>query len=1839
MARHRVTKVSLVADVGGFVRDVRAGKTATSDLRQEAERFSRGRYGATIKADTSKARTEVTALEKRLQALGKTPVEGRVNLDTDEARDRLRQLQTRLSEFGTRVSDVRLGVDDAEAQGKISRVEASLLALGRRTADPDIDLEGVAAAEAELTGLTGKLNRFDGNTYEANVRIDGMAQMTKSASLLVDTVTMLGPALVPVAAAAAAPIASMTTGMLGAAAAGGSALAAFQGVGEALKALDEGDPEKIAEAMAKLNGAGRSFVRFLDNARPELNQLQNVARSGMFPGMEAGLRDLIELGPVWTRIVRNSSRALGQLAREGGNALNSPHWRQFFDFIATDANRAMVQMGRSAGNVAEGLAGMVMAMDPAADDFSRGLLRMTRRFSAWGRNLESNKQFQEFVDYVQRVSPEVWKTLATVADAMLEIAEAAAPVGEATLPVIRAVASALGAIADSQAGPVIIGTAVALATMNRALRTFEAIKASSLATMMTGVGRESGKASRGMRAFGGAMIGLVGASLVVAGIEKLQDAIVETLPGLNELTNRIRDVGSGQRSDLGKEFDSLGDSIKRITDLSFGDKAFGVFGIDAKSLREARSEVESLDGAMAGLVTSDGPAAARRQFRQLALAQNLNKREQRALLEQMPMFREALEGAGVDADKAARGLTAAERATERLGQELARLGRRLEGRQTLRDYRNAIRDFNEQIRKGPDNLRRGTRAWDDAEEKLDGIAAGALAVANRMRGANKVQFLQQARRDFVDAAAKMLGSRKAARRLADDLGLVNQKGKIQIRLRSTGMDKATQDLRKLKERADRVPRNIDTRVKGNTKDADRDLRVIDKKMRDLDNDVAVPKADLNTKPHDQANRRTRDDLRDLDRQRPTPKAELDTSKARRDQKNWISDFQRNMRRIRDEPVDINLSTKASKVWRGINDALMGAPKGQTGPGLQERATGGRITGHSPTPTADNILVRATAGEMYIRQPSTKRLDREHPGALDYINATGRLPEAHAMGGRVGARLGQHAQGGPRSARSVTSGIARDVNQYAAEVSKELTKRTNEMLLSMRQTGGGLTPEQVSRGQQFARRQHGKPYVWGGVGPGGYDCSGFQSAIFNAALGRSPYSRLFATGSIAGFPPLRPGKGAYNIGWFTGSPGHVSGEIGGLKVESTGDHVRVGSGARSPRDPMFNRHGQLTSAAGRKLGGGFTIGGEYDGGSVRGIVRNAAAARGWDTGAQWRAIVDLIGGESAWNPKAQNPTSSAYGIFQFLDSTWGSVNGHKTSDPAMQSKYGMRYIKQRYGGPIAANRFKHAHNWYDDGGMFTPFAADSADWLGRRGGAGRWWHPRENRPGPRGNGGNASGKPEPVFSASQWATLKKAITALTLNRGRPITTEWLERMISPAVKDIRLLHREFVQTRDHMRAIRVRTERADRRLDRIRDSDRFERRDEIRDKADKAFKAARSGEEIGEDIGDERRDVRRSLRRARRSPIGRDALRDYHKAVRKLEKKRSEDVVEEATKRTKWRKQEARDALRSEQASIRNARDDLKKARDEREDAETKEEKKRARRAVREARQELRQARKQPDSVREKQAREEIKQADRRLKKLGEEAKEIEKLEKARDRAGGQSDAVKELVASRKKIEDLREERKERRELAREARKAGRADILVREEKAEQRLTERIKAQKEARKEATKAAQAYKAAQEAAIESARAETETLRGQVDLFGGFLSPRGAQRQVDDAIERITDYAQNMAQLRKMGVNPWLLEQLRAQGPTDAGVRLGNALLADKGALSRLSQSTAALGSLTERVGAVTGDPRFVSNMPWNPTGQVSTKTLNVDIKALDISNISGEIRRQVRHEVSAMVSAGEV
>ena len=79
--------------------------------------------------------------------------------------------------------------------------------------------------------------------------------------------------------------------------------------------------------------------------------------------------------------------------------------------------------------------------------------------------------------------------------------------------------------------------------------------------------------------------------------------------------------------------------------------------------------------------------------------------------------------------------------------------------------------------------------------------------------------------------------------------------------------------------------------------------------------------------------------------------------------------------------------------------------------------------------------------------------------------------------------------------------------------------------------------------------------------------------------------------------------------------------------------------------------------------------------------------------QFLCLTKLIGKESAWNPKAENPTSTASGLGQLLDSTASSLGMKKSDSAVSQLVATLSYISRRHSHPCGAWKHFQKKGWY------------------------------------------------------------------------------------------------------------------------------------------------------------------------------------------------------------------------------------------------------------------------------------------------------------------------------------------------------------------------------------------------------------------------------------------------------------------------------------------------------------------------------------------------------------------
>lgn len=419
--------------------------------------------------------------------------------------------------MGIRRERVVLDLEDHLSGGMVKAAGSTAL-LNRELKSLSHDSVRTRAAVSDIDRPTQSLGRSAGSTSREVDKLSGRMR------ILTDAAVVLGPSLIPIGAVGVPAVAGLAAQLGFAAAAGGVAILAFQGVGDTLKALNTAalnpttqNLEKAQVALEGLSPQAQALVAQLGHMIPELKQLRDVAAAGMFPGLTAGLTSLETGLPKVRGVISAVSTELGSIAADAGASLASEKWTSFLDFVGREAPPALADMAKAAGHTAHAVAALWMATNPLNEDFSKWLVEATADIDRWASSLSKTQGFADFVAYVESTGPKVASTLGAIANAAIQIVEAASPLGGPVLTGIKALADIVSAVANSDLGTPLFTAAAGLALFNRAMGLTKSLSATTWGGMAAG----ELKAAAGIRT-------LVGDLMILQ-----RESRLVTLPGKN----------------------------------------------------------------------------------------------------------------------------------------------------------------------------------------------------------------------------------------------------------------------------------------------------------------------------------------------------------------------------------------------------------------------------------------------------------------------------------------------------------------------------------------------------------------------------------------------------------------------------------------------------------------------------------------------------------------------------------------------------------------------------------------------------------------------------------------------------------------------------------------------------------------------------------------------------------------------------------------------------------------------------------------------------------------------------------------------------------------------------------------------------------------------------------------------------------------------------------------------------------------------------------------------------------------------------------------------------------
>lgn len=370
------------------------------------------------------------------------------------------------------------------------------------------------------------------------------------------------------------------------------------------------------------------------------------------------------------------------------------------------------------------------------------------------------------------------------------------------------------------------------------------------------------------------------------------------------------------------------------------------------------------------------------------------------------------------------------------------------------------------------------------------------------------------------------------------------------------------------------------------------------------------------------------------------------------------------------------------------------------------ATGGRVHGYSPSPTADNIPAWLTAGEYVLPVNATRSLASQvGPSGLEQLRR-GVLP-GYAMGGKV---------------QGLNADFLKKLQEWNAAVGNRYYVNSGYRSIE-HQTRLWNASDKTGR---MVARPGGSNHNFGVAADLGPTTTAAHRALAARYGLRFPMSYEPWHVEPVGARGMRNGERSSGGGVFSGLAGKIM-EQGAKALNALLTKAPGGFWAQAGASSMKHIVGAIVSRvkdAGASSGG--SIGGfaSRAGGSNVDLGRRMAAAAGW-TGNEWLSLKELWTNESNWNHRASNPSSGAYGIPQSLPgSKMASSGADWRSNPSTQIDWGIKYIKSRpdYGRPSKALSLwrSRSPHWYAQGGPVTgyasgtPSATPGPHWVGEHG---------------------------------------------------------------------------------------------------------------------------------------------------------------------------------------------------------------------------------------------------------------------------------------------------------------------------------------------------------------------------------------------------------------------------------------------------------------------------------------------------------------------------------------------
>jgi hypothetical protein len=310
-------------------------------------------------------------------------------------------------------------------------------------------IDGIRAATPSIVATAGTAVESVANAFKTGFNLAGsgiqgvvgaVASLASSgpvgiaiaiAALIAGFIALvtIGPAVIATLTAIGAALASLV-GLIGAApatigilvAAFGPLILAFQGFGEAVGALAEGDMEKFNEALEKLSPSARRVAREFKALMPFFKELQQIAQENLFSSLVGQVERLGKvLGPVLKRGVGGVTSEFGTLLGNIGTTLARPESVRTLDRLFQTVTRIIAAFNLPVSNFLLSIINAIDASLPSVETFFTKLAGGLDSFANFITQSTEDGSFQKFLDRAFETLDTIWTLITNIGAVLADV--------------------------------------------------------------------------------------------------------------------------------------------------------------------------------------------------------------------------------------------------------------------------------------------------------------------------------------------------------------------------------------------------------------------------------------------------------------------------------------------------------------------------------------------------------------------------------------------------------------------------------------------------------------------------------------------------------------------------------------------------------------------------------------------------------------------------------------------------------------------------------------------------------------------------------------------------------------------------------------------------------------------------------------------------------------------------------------------------------------------------------------------------------------------------------------------------------------------------------------------------------------------------------------------------------------------------------------------------------------------------------------------------------------------------------------------------------------------------